>query len=287
MTEVIGIKFNDTGRTYFFDPEGQKVNKGDMVIVETSRGLECGETVDENMQVEDDKIVKPLRRLVRIATEEDLITLEKLRAKEKEAFDICVEKILFHQLDMKLVDVEFTFDSSKALFYFTADERVDFRELVKDLAATFKTRIELRQIGVRDESKMIGGLGMCGRVFCCSSFLDAFQPVSIRMAKEQGLSLNPVKISGTCGRLMCCLKYEQEAYEELIKITPKVGSNVDTPEGRGVVTEASLISGNLKVRLDKYPDALPQTFHRDKVKRLKGQVPKNTLDITEEESGSE
>ena len=191
--------------------------------------------------------------------------MEKNHAKEKEAFSICLGKIQKHKLDMKLVDVEYTFDNNKILFYFTADGRVDFRELVKDLASVFKTRIELRQIGVRDESKMLGGLGVCGRPFCCSTFLGEFQPVSIKMAKEQGLSLNPAKISGTCGRLMCCLKYEQNVYEELLRLTPKVGAYVKTPDGRGNVIEVNLLTGMLKIRLDDKPDAAPRSFHKDQV----------------------
>ena len=202
MTEIIGVRFKDVGKIYYFDPDGKKLNKGDKVIVETARGIECGEVVIENIEKPDEQIVKPLKLVIRKVTDEDIKTIESNRQKEKEAFKICLEKIAKHKLEMKLVDVEYTFDGGKILFYFTADGRVDFRELVKDLASVFRTRIELRQIGVRDESKMLGGLGMCGRPFCCSSFLGEFQPVSIKMAKEQGLSLNPVKISGTCGRLM-------------------------------------------------------------------------------------
>ncbi len=209
MTEVIGVRFKSVGKVYYFDPNGERVSAGQYVIVETARGIECGEVVLENRQVDDGKIIAPLKPVIRVANQEDLKNMEKNHAKEKEAFSICLGKIQKHKLDMKLVDVEYTFDNNKILFYFTADGRVDFRELVKDLASVFKTRIELRQIGVRDESKMLGGLGVCGRPFCCSTFLGEFQPVSIKMAKEQGLSLNPAKISGTCGRLMCCLKYEQ------------------------------------------------------------------------------
>ncbi len=266
MSEVVGVKFKEVGKVYYFDPEGRKLKKGDKVIVETVRGIECGEIAMDNRDVPEDQIIKPLKKLIREATPEDLETAEKIDAKEKEAFEVCNQKIIQHKLDMKLVDVEFTFDGSKVLFYFTADGRIDFRELVKDLAGVFRTRIELRQIGVRDESKMIGGLGMCGRPFCCSTFLSDFQPVSIKMAKEQGLSLNPVKISGTCGRLMCCLKYEQNAYEHLLKTTPKQGAIVETAEGKGVVTEVNLLTGRLKVRLDRYNEAAPQYFHRDDVK---------------------
>ena len=210
---------------------------------------------------------------MRLATERDLAVIEENRQKEKEAFTICQEKIAKHKLVMKLVDVEYTFDNNKILFYFTADGRVDFRELVKDLASIFRTRIELRQIGVRDESKMLGGLGICGRPFCCSSYLGEFQPVSIKMAKEQGLSLNPTKISGTCGRLMCCLKYEQENYEELLKITPKIGASVKTPDGRGTVVDANLLTGVLSVRMDAAPDAAPHSFHRREVSVIRdGQI---------------
>ncbi len=269
MTEIIGVRFKDVGKIYYFDPDGKKLNKGDKVIVETARGVECGEIVIENMEKPDEQIVKPLKLVIRKATDEDIKILESNKQKEAEAFKICLEKIAKHKLDMKLVDVEYTFDGGKILFYFTADGRVDFRELVKDLASVFRTRIELRQIGVRDESKMLGGLGMCGRAFCCSSFLGEFQPVSIKMAKEQGLSLNPVKISGTCGRLMCCLKYEQDAYEHLLKVTPKPGAIVDTDEGRGVVTENNLLTGILKVKLDSRPEASPKVCHRHDVKVLK------------------
>ncbi len=269
MAEVIGVRFKDIGKVYFFDPDGKKLRKHDKVIVETARGIECGEIATENHEVEDEKIVHPLKKLIRIATEADLKTLEENKEKEQKAFDICAEKIEKHRLDMKLVEVEYTFDNSKILFYFTSDGRVDFRELVKDLASVFRTRIELRQIGVRDESKMIGGLGMCGRPLCCSSFLGDFQPVSIKMAKEQGLSLNPTKISGTCGRLMCCLKYEQESYEHLLKVTPKTGAIVDTDEGRGTVTDVNLLRGKVKVALDKRPGAAPQTFSRHDVKVIK------------------
>ena len=266
MAEVVGVRFKEVGKVYYFDPDGKKLKKGDRVIVETVRGIECGEVAMDNREVPDDQIVKPLKMLIREATPEDLAAAEKIAAKEKEAYEVCCQKIIQHKLDMKLVEVEYTFDGSKVLFYFTADGRIDFRDLVKDLAGVFRTRIELRQIGVRDESKMIGGLGMCGRAFCCSTFLGDFQPVSIKMAKEQGLSLNPVKISGTCGRLMCCLKYEQNAYEHLLKITPKQGAIVETAEGKGVVIENNLLTGRLKVRLDRNTEAPPQYFQRDDVK---------------------
>ncbi len=269
MTEIIGVRFKDVGKIYYFDPDGKKLVKGDKVIVETARGIECGEIVIENIEKPDEQIVKPLKLVIRKATEDDIRTIENNRKKEKDASRICLEKIAKHKLDMKLVDVEYTFDGGKILFYFTADGRVDFRELVKDLASVFRTRIELRQIGVRDESKMLGGLGMCGREFCCSSFLGEFQPVSIKMAKEQGLSLNPVKISGTCGRLMCCLKYEQDSYEHLLRVTPKPGAIVETDEGRGTVIENNLLTGMLKVRLDARPDAAPKSCNRKQVKVVK------------------
>lgn len=257
MTEVIGVRFKKVGKIYYFSPNGEQLPLGEHVIVETARGIECGEVAITNRMIEDDSVVKPLKTVIRVATDADMKTIAENAEKEKKAFKLCAEKIEKHKLDMKLVDVEYTFDNNKILFYFTADGRVDFRDLVKDLASVFKTRIELRQIGVRDEAKMLGGLGICGRPFCCSSFLGEFQPVSIKMAKEQNLSLNPTKISGTCGRLMCCLKYEQNAYEELIRITPCVGSYVSTSEGKGVVVETSLLTGLLKVRLDKASDGAP------------------------------
>ena len=270
MAQVIGVRFREVGKVYYFDPLDNKFEKGDHVIVETVRGMECGEVALENSEVSDEEIVKPLKSVVRRATDADLKIVEENRKKEQEAFDICLQKIADHGLDMmKLVNVEYAFDGKKILFYYTSDVRVDFRELVKDLAAVFRTRIELRQIGIRDEAKMIGGCGVCGRKLCCASFLPNFAQVSIRMAKEQGLSLNPVKISGTCGRLMCCLKYEQDNYEYLLKITPKQGALVDTPEGRGIVVEVNLLSGQLKVRLDRCPDAAPHSFNRREVKTIK------------------
>ena len=270
MAQVVGVRFREVGKVYYFDPVDDKFEKGDYVIVETVRGIECGEIALENSEVDDSQIVKPLKKVVRRATQEDLKVVSENRVKEQQAFDVCLKKIEDHGLDMmKLVSVEYAFDGSKVLFYYTSDVRVDFRELVKDLARVFRTRIELRQIGVRDGSKMLGGLGMCGRPFCCSTFLGDFQPVSIKMAKEQGLSLNPVKISGTCGRLMCCLKYEQDTYEHLLKITPKQGAIVDTPEGRGTVVESNLITGVLKVRLDRCPEAAPHSFGRREVRTIK------------------
>ena len=280
MGEVVGIRFKEVGKVYYFDPDSMKFKKGDKAIVETARGVECGEVAMENREVPQEEIVKPLKRIIRAATEADLKIVAENREKEKKAFDICEQKIRAHKLEMKLVDVEYTFDSSKILFYFTADGRVDFRELVKDLAGVFRTRIELRQIGVRDESKMIGGFGICGRPFCCSSFLGDFQPVSIKMAKEQGLSLNPTKISGTCGRLMCCLKYEQEAYEHLLRHTPKIGAIVETREGRGTVLDNNLLTGMLTIRLDRRPDAAPVVIERHQVKLIRdAQIKLNKKEI--------
>ncbi|MBO5411083.1 MAG: stage 0 sporulation family protein [Clostridia bacterium] len=269
MAEVIGVRFKEVGKVYYFDPDGQQLKKGDRVIVETIRGIECGEVAMDNREISDEEIVKPLKKLIRIATEKDIETVTENKKKEKDAFEICQKKIAAHGLEMKLVDVEYTFDGGKILFYFTADGRVDFRDLVKDLAGVFRTRIELRQIGVRDEAKMLGGLGICGRPFCCNAFLGEFQPVSIKMAKEQGLSLNPTKISGACGRLMCCLKYEQNAYEYLLKITPKPGAIVETNEGAGTVVDFSLITGKLKVQLHNNPEAQPKMFHRKEVKLVR------------------
>ena len=269
MTEIIGVRFKDVGKIYYFSPNNKKVESGCYVIVETARGVECGEVVIGNRVVDDSKVVQPLKSIIRIATEKDLETQVKNREKEQEIMKVFMQKIAEHKLDMKPIDIDCTFDGSKILFYFTAENRVEFRELVKDLAAIYRTRIELRQIGVRDEAKMLGGLGICGRPFCCSTFLGEFQPVSIKMAKEQSLSLNPTKISGTCGRLMCCLKYEQNCYEELLSITPKVGALVDTAEGRGIVEDANLLTGVLKVKLDKNPDAPAVSFSRDDVKLLR------------------
>lgn len=267
MTEIISVKFKENGRAYSFDPAGIKAAPGDRVIVETQSGTEIGTVSTANRMVERGAIVKPLKKVLRLANERDLKRLEENKLREKEAMEICAELIIAHKLDMKLVEVEYSFDGSKIMFFFTSDGRVDFRALVKDLAARFHTRIELRQIGVRDEAKLLGGLGICGRPYCCKQFLSDFQPVSIKMAKEQGLSLNPTKISGSCGRLMCCLKYEQDAYDHLISVTPSVGSTVKTPDGNAVVTEANLITGQLTVRLTD-SDSLPFKIHRDEVKQL-------------------
>ena len=268
MVEVVGVKFRTDGQTYTFDPKDNKFSVGDKVIVNTVRGIECGEIFKANYSVNDGEIVNPLKEVQRRADKNDMKRIEdNLRTKE-EAFSVCEEKIVEHKLDMKLIDVEVSFDNSKILFYFTADGRIDFRELVKDLASIFRTRIELRQIGVRDEAKMLGGLGICGQTFCCARFLDNFQPVSIKMAKEQGLSLNPAKISGTCGRLMCCLKYEQDAYEYLNSLTPKAGSLVSTSEGEGIIIDVSLLTGMLKVKLSN-SDVAPISVHRDNIQVLK------------------
>ena len=269
MTEVIGVRFKDVGKIYYFSPGGTTVAAGEKVIVETARGVECGNVVLGNFMAEDEEIVHPIKEIFRVATDEDIETLERNNARKMDIMRVFSEKIAEHKLNMKPIDVECTFDSGKIMFYFTAESRVDFRDLVKDLASIYRTRIELRQIGVRDEAKMLGGLGICGRKLCCSSFLGEFQPVSIKMAKEQSLSLNPTKISGTCGRLMCCLKYEQDSYEELLKITPKVGALVETSEGKGVVTDANLLTGELKIQLDKNKDAPPASFNRSDVKLIR------------------
>ena len=269
MTEIIGIRFKEVGKVYYFSPAGKKLQMGDKVIVETSRGVECGEGVIPNREVEDKQITQPLKPIMRKANPEDFRRMKDNEAKEGEIMKTFVKKIAEHKLKMKPIDVEYTFDGSKILFYFSAESRVDFRELVKDLAGIYRTRIELRQIGVRDEAKMLGGLGICGRPFCCASFLGEFQPVSIKMAKEQSLSLNPTKISGTCGRLMCCLKYEQDSYDALLKITPKVGAIVETPDGQGQVEEANLLTGMLKVKLKSNPDAPAAPYKREDVKLLK------------------
>ncbi len=279
MVKVVGVRFKKAGKVYYFDPDQFNIEAGTNVIVETIRGIEFGEAVIPVREVPDDEIVAPLKKVMRVATEEDKNHAQENSVKEKEAFNTCLKKISDHKLDMKLIDVEYTFDNNKILFYFTADGRVDFRELVKDLAAIFKTRIELRQIGVRDESKMMGGIGVCGRVLCCSSYLGEFQPVSIKMAKEQGLSLNPTKISGTCGRLMCCLKYEQDAYEQIIKKAPKVGAIVETPDGQGVVVETFLIKETVKVRLDKGNEADLLSYKMNDVKVIKDVSVKDDNDV--------
>ena len=285
MVEIIGVRFKSGGKQYYFDPAGLEVQPGQGVIVETFRGLEYGECAQGNTQVEEETVVQPLRPLVRIATEEDEKTVEKNREKEAKAFQICQEKIAAHGLEMKLVEAEYSFEGNKVLFFFTAEGRVDFRALVKDLASTIHARIELRQIGVRDEAKMLGGLGICGRPFCCAQFLDEFQPVSIKMAKTQNLSLNPTKISGTCGRLMCCLKYEQEAYEDLVKHTPKQESFVETPDGAGTVSSVNLLRQQVQVRLDSAPDT-PKCYHNCEicvVRNGKGKRPEGYVEPPLEE----
>ena len=285
MKTVVGVKFKKTSKTYYYDPKDIPLQQGDGAIVETARGLEYGECAQGNTQVEEETVVQPLRPLVRIATEEDEKTVEKNREKEAKAFQICQEKIAAHGLEMKLVEAEYSFEGNKVLFFFTAEGRVDFRALVKDLASTIHARIELRQIGVRDEAKMLGGLGICGRPFCCAQFLDEFQPVSIKMAKTQNLSLNPTKISGTCGRLMCCLKYEQEAYEDLVKHTPKQESFVETPDGAGTVSSVNLLRQQVQVRLDSAPDT-PKCYHNCEicvVRNGKGKRPEGYVEPPLEE----
>ena len=252
MAMIVGIRFTQGGKIYDFDPGALQLLPGDKVMVETARGIECGDVARANRECKE--VRDDLKPVLRRATPEDLARAEKNAQKAREAMKICQERIAAHKLEMKLVDAEYAFDNSKITFNFTAEGRVDFRNLVKDLASTLHTRIELHQIGVRDEAKKLGGIGICGQPFCCSRFLRDFQPVSIKMAKEQGLSLNPTKISGSCGRLMCCLKYEQDAYEELIKMSPKVGSVVTLPQGRGVVTDSNILTGKVKVRLEDDPD---------------------------------
>lgn len=268
MTEIVGVRFQNSGKVYYFSPNGLNLPMGTKVIIETARGLECGTISIANRKVDNEAIVSPLKNVIRIMTKEDMQQIEQNKQKEKRAYRVAEQKIEQRGLKMKLVDVNCTFDNSKLLFYFTADSRVDFRELVKDLASVFRMRIELRQIGVRDEAKMFGGLGVCGREFCCRGYLGDFQPVSIKMAKEQGLSLNPTKISGTCGRLMCCLKHEQSVYEELAKITPRIGSIVRTPQGKGRVDDANLITGKLRIRPEK-EDEVPYTIDRAEVEVLR------------------
>lgn len=283
MTRIIGVRFKPVGKMYYFDPLDFDIKRGDNVVVETSRGTEYGEVVAGIREIEDSAVVKPLKGVLRLATREDTERYNDNKRKEKEAFAICLEKIEKHGLDMKLVEVEYTFDGSKLLFYFTADGRVDFRELVKDLAAVFRTRIELRQIGVRDESKTLGSIGVCGRNLCCAQFLGEFVPVSIKMAKEQGLSLNPSKISGACGRLMCCLKYEQDTYEELMRSSPRQGADVLTPDGRGTVTSVALLRGKVKVRLNAGDEAAIKEYDVSGVRPFDANAPEPEDFLTSEE----
>lgn len=257
MVCVVGVRFKKAGKIYYFDPDNNIIERGQAVIVETARGVEFGKVEIGNREVDDDSVVQPLKKVMRIATEEDYEREKKNREREREAFDICLEKIEKHKLGMKLIDVEFTFDINKITFYFTADGRVDFRELVKELASIFRTRIELRQIGVRDEAKMLNGIGICGRTLCCATFLGDFQPVSIKMAKDQNLSLNPTKISGICGRLMCCLKYEQDAYEEFNKNLPNEGDVVRTSMGDGEVLSVNVLRQLVKAAVRKNPQDTP------------------------------
>lgn len=279
--EIVGVRFKPVGKIYYFDPCGLTLKKNDGVILETARGIEFGTVALSNRMVDGAEIVSPLKKIMRAATDEDLKQLAKNREVEERARQVWAIQVASHKLDMSLVDVEYTFDNSKLLFYFTADGRVDFRNFVKDVAAVFKTRIELRQIGVRDEAKQIGGYGICGREFCCRTFLDEFQQVSIKMAKEQGLSLNSVKISGTCGRLMCCLRYENQVYEEELKKTPSVDSIVETPDGKGVVVESNILAGLIKVRLDSARDTAPRLFSREQVKVV-GRIRRNDNEMDEE-----
>lgn len=284
MTKVIGVRFRRAGKIYFFSPGELEIKQGDQVIVETARGVEFGNVVVGVKEVSDEEITQPLKAVIRIATEEDKKIEEKNRKKEKEAFEICLEKIHKHQLDMKLIDAEYTFDNNKVLFYFTADGRIDFRELVKDLAAVFRTRIELRQIGVRDETKIRGGIGICGRELCCHTYLSEFAPVSIKMAKEQNLSLNPSKISGVCGRLMCCLTNEEETYEELNSHLPAVGDTVTTPEGmKGEVQSLSVLRQMVKVVVNLDNDEKEIRDYKVDELKFKPRRRKNNVKLSKQE----
>lgn len=285
MARVIGVRFRTAGKIYFFSPGKFDVKRGNQVIVETARGIEFGNVVTGPKDVPDDQIMQPLKTVIRIATEEDRRTEEKNREKEKEAFQICLEKIRKHGLEMKLINAEYTFDNNKVLFYFTADGRIDFRELVKDLAAVFRTRIELRQIGVRDETKIRGGIGVCGRPLCCHTYLSEFAPVSIKMAKEQNLSLNPTKISGVCGRLMCCLKNEQETYEYLNKQLPNIGDQVMTPEGiKGEVQSVNVLRQLVKVIMDVNDEKEIREYKVEELKfRSRGCCRKEKMKLSKEE----
>lgn len=283
MTRVIGVRFRNVGKIYYFSPKNLEIHAGDHVIVETARGVEYGNVVLPPRDVEDEKVIQPLKEVIRIANPQDDKKEEINRKKEKEAFQVCLKKIREHGLEMKLIDVEYTFDNNKILFYFTADGRIDFRELVKDLAAIFKTRIELRQIGVRDETKILGGIGICGRPLCCHTYLSEFVPVSIKMAKEQNLSLNPIKISGVCGRLMCCLKNEEETYEELNRKLPNTGDRVTTPEGlKGEVQSVNVLRQLVKVIVDVEDEKEIREYQASELK-FKTRQKKEKLKLTEEE----
>ena len=283
MTRVIGVRFRNVGKIYYFSPKDLEIHTGDHVIVETARGVEYGHVVLAPRDVEDEKVIQPLKEVIHIANPQDDKKEEINRKKEKEAFQVCLKKIREHSLEMKLIDVEYTFDNNKILFYFTADGRIDFRELVKDLAAIFKTRIELRQIGVRDETKILGGIGICGRPLCCHTYLSEFVPVSIKMAKEQNLSLNPTKISGVCGRLMCCLKNEEETYEELNRKLPNTGDRVTTPEGlKGEVQSVNVLRQLVKVIVDVEDEKEIREYQASELK-FKSRQKKEKLKLTEEE----
>lgn len=294
MVEIIGVRFRSSGKTYSFDPNGVKVKTGDRVIVETARGMEMGKVVASNHEADENEIVAELKPIIRAAAPEDLKQAAENEQKEKEAYKIAAKKISEHKLDMKLVGVEYTFDRSKIIFQFTADGRVDFRELVKSLAGIFKTRIELRQIGVRDEARQLGSIGICGRCLCCSTFLDDFSPVSIKMAKEQGLSLNPTKISGVCGRLMCCLQYEQNAYEDMLKKIPDRGTLVETPDGTGMVVDSATLKGQVKVKFTDGDTVLFKTYGIEDIKCLgkckcqrKAEKAAETLEETEADAAEQ
>ncbi|MTI70845.1 MAG: stage 0 sporulation family protein [Firmicutes bacterium] len=268
MVKVVGVRFKKAGKIYYFSPDEIDIKKDDSVIVETARGVEFGTVVVGPKEIKEEELVSPLKNVLRIATEEDIEDHIENKAKEGEAFDVCLKKIEEHGLEMKLIDVEYTFDNNKVIFYFTADGRVDFRELVKDLASIFRTRIELRQIGVRDEAKMVGGLGPCGRALCCCTFLGDFDPVSIKMAKEQNLSLNPTKISGICGRLMCCLRYEHDCYEKSIQKMPNDGTKVSTPEGKGIIVSTNPLLEEAKVKIQKDDDSEIFKFNIDEIEEI-------------------
>lgn len=284
MTEVVSVKFKEGGKAYYFDPSGISFSNGDKVIIETANGVSFGFVSQKNHKIEDEAVIPPLKKIIRKANERDFKRLEENKQREAEAFKIGEKKIAEHKLVMKLVEVEYSFDGSKITFFFTADGRVDFRELVKDLAAQFHTRIELRQIGVRDEARMLGGLGICGQPYCCKRFLDDFQPVSIKMAKEQGLSLNPTKISGSCGRLMCCLKYEQEAYEDLNKLMPKPGALVETPDGvHGTVESVVLLRKTVNVKIERGATSEIKSYSADELKVLKNGKVRHDKDPKEDE----